>query len=69
MLPGQLNVKYPGKRTTLGVDTEIFDKMEIVVDFKNSLCFFGGLSLRALNLLALGSLLVLLILSQGAGSG
>ena len=29
----------------------------------------GDLSLRALNLLLLGSLLVLLILSQGAGSG
>jgi len=40
MLPGQLNVKYPGKRTTLGVDTKIFNKMEKVVDFKNSLCFY-----------------------------
>ena len=29
----------------------------------------GGLSLRALNLLILGSLIVLLLLSQGAGSG
>lgn len=30
---------------------------------------FDGLSLRALNLLGLASLLALLILSQGAGSG
>ena len=30
---------------------------------------FDGLSLRALNLLGLTSLLALLILSQGAGSG